>query len=314
MIAIISPIRPLLLGLLSLASLAASAAEAQRVDYQAPLAPPAGSPVFTPPEDRDIPDNEFGAAIRFGRDIFMNSPRHASQYVGNGLSCVNCHLDRGRLADSAPLWAAYVSYPAYRKKNDRVNTYEERLQGCFSYSMNGMPPPSGSKELVALVAYSYWMASGAPTGAKLAGRGYKDLPAPPKAPNFKRGARVYETHCAICHGANGEGTKAGERYAFPPLWGNDSFNWGAGMHRINTAAGFIQANMPLGRGNSLSDQEAWDVAAFVDGHDRPQDPRYKGSLNDTKKKFHDEQCSYGDSIDGKLLGADSVPAGGRTRR
>ncbi|MCK7576642.1 MAG: c-type cytochrome [Chromatiales bacterium] len=222
--------RALLLGLLSLSSLAVSAAEGQRVDYQAPLlSSPAGSPVFAPPEDKDIPNNEFGAAIRLGRDIFMNSPQHASQYVGNGLSCVNCHLDRGRLADSAPMWGAYVLYPAYRKKNDRVNTYEERLQGCFSYSMNGTPPPAGGKELTALVAYSYWMSSGAPTGAKLAGRGYKELPPPPRAPDFKRGARVYEAGCAVCHGANGDGAKVGERYVFPPLWGNDSFNWGAGM-------------------------------------------------------------------------------------
>jgi len=71
------------------------------------------------------------------------------------------------------------------------------------------------------------------------------------------------------------GTKVNEQYAFPPLWGKDSFNAGAGMHSVKNAAAFIKANMPLGKGNSLSPQEAWDVAQFVDSHDRPPDPRVK---------------------------------------
>lgn len=299
-------------GVVSFPLLAAQ--EAPRPGYQEELKPsPAGSPGFTPPEEKDIPQNEFGDMVRLGRDIFMNTPQHASQFSGNGLSCVNCHLDQGRLHDSAPLWAAYVAYPAYRKKNQRVNTYEERLQGCFRYSMNGTLPPPGSKELTALVTYSYWMASGAPTGAKLAGRGYPKLPAPARKPDFMRGAKVYAANCAVCHGAGGEGQKVGDRYVFPPLWGNDSFNWGAGMHRINTAASFIKANMPLGKGGSLTDQESWDVAAFVDGHERPQDPRFVGSLAETKKTYHDENCSYGEVVDGQLLGEKSVPSGGRTR-
>jgi hypothetical protein len=32
-------------------------------------------------------------------------------------------------------------------------------------------------------------------------------------------------------------------------------------------------NMPLSKGKSLSDQQAWDVAAYVDSHSRPRDPR-----------------------------------------
>lgn len=268
---------------------------------------------FTPPDEKTIPSNEFGDMIRLGRDIFIDTPKYAGKYSGNGLSCVNCHLDRGRLANSSPLWAAYVAYPAYREKTRSVSTYEERLQGCFNYSMNGKAPPSGSKELTALVAYSYWLASGAPTGAKLPGAGYPKLPQPPLPPDYQRGAKVYEANCAICHGDKGQGTKAGGRYAFPPLWGNDSFNWGAGMHRINTAASFIKANMPLGLGNSLSDQDAWDAAAFINGHDRPQDPRFRGSVATTQKQFHDENCSYGKKVNGQVLGARSVPPGGKTR-
>ncbi|MEO8600750.1 MAG: cytochrome C, partial [bacterium] len=76
------------------------------------------------------------------------------------------------------------------------------------------------------------------------------------------------------------------------LWGKDSFNWGAGMHRIDTAAGFIKANMPYSRGGTLSDQEAWDVALFMNSHERPNDPRSKGNKAKTRDKYHDENCLY----------------------
>ena len=271
------------------------------------------APQFTPPSEKDIPDDQYGDMIRLGRDIFTNTPQNAVGYSGNGLSCVNCHLDRGRLAGSSPLWAAYVSYPAFRKKTGTVSTYEERMQGCFNFSMNGKAPPSGSKELTSLVTYSYWLATGAPTGKKLPGAGYPKISDPAQPSDFQRGAKVFETNCAICHGSNGEGTKGGDRYIFPPLWGNDSFNWGAGMHRINTAAAFIKANMPLGHGNSLSDQDAWDVAMFVNGHERPQDPRHVDNMAETKKQYHAENCNYGKEINGVVLGARSVPSGGKTR-
>ena len=236
----------------------------------APAAPPpvaapaAAAPTrFTPPAESDIPQNEYGEMVLLGKNIFVNTQQHAKAYVGNGMNCANCHLDNGRKADSAPLWAAYVLYPAYRQKTRQVDTIQSRIQGCFLYSMNGKAPALDSKEMTALVTYHYWLAKGAPTGVKLPGQGYVKVPKPAQTPDLARGRGVYENNCAICHGANGEGIKARGEYAFPPLWGKDSFNWGAGMHRVDTAAGFIQANMPYGLGGSLSDQEAWDVALFM---------------------------------------------------
>ncbi len=228
---------------------------------------------FSPPNREDMPEGPFGDAIRQGRDIFVNTQANAKRFVGNGLNCVNCHLDEGRKANSAPLWASYVMYPAYRSKNKKVNSFEDRLAGCFTYSMNGTPPPYDSAEMVALVSYTYWLAQGAPVGVELPGRGYPSLDKPAQEPDVKRGAGVFSANCALCHGAQGEGTRAGGQYAFPPLWGKDSYNGGAGMHRVETAAAFIKANMPLGKPGSLSAQEAWDVAAFVNSHERPSDPR-----------------------------------------
>jgi len=263
------------------------------------------SRTFTPPPETQIPDGPLGDVIRQGRDIFIDTPKHASAYVGNTLSCSNCHLDAGRLANSAPLWGAYGMYPQYRKKNGHVNTYAERLQGCFRFSMNGKAPPLDSAEMVALETYSWWMAKGAPVGVKLNGAGYpKQNFKPPQPADYTRGEKIYATNCALCHGADGQGQQVAGRNVFPPLWGTQSFNWGAGMHELDNAAAFIKANMPLSRGGTLSDQDAWDVAMFMDAHERPQDPRYTGNLAETRAKYHDEPNSlYGLEVNGHLLGS-----------
>ncbi len=259
----------------------------------APVAVAAVPTQFTPPAESEIPKNEFGEAVLLGKNIFVNTQQYAKDFVGNGMNCANCHLDNGRKADSAPLWAAYVLYPAYRQKTGQIDTIQSRIQGCFLYSMNGKPPALDSKEMTALVTYHYWLAKGAPSGVKLPGQGYLKVAKPALTPDLARGRTVYEHNCAICHGANGEGIKARGEYAFPPLWGKDSFNWGAGMHRVDTAAGFIQANMPYGLGGTLSDQDAWDVALFMNSHERPQDPRFSGSVAQTRNQYHDENCLYG---------------------
>ncbi len=258
---------------------------------------------FAPPPESAIPTGPDGEMIWRGRLIFENTQHHASQYVGNALNCSSCHLDHGRRANSAPMWAAYVAYPKYRSKNHQVNTLEERIQGCFRFSMNGKPPPADSPEMDALVSYFHWLATGLPVGITPKGAGYPELQSPPLAPNIERGAKVYASSCAMCHGMKGEGLKARGEQVFPPLWGPHSFNWGAGMERISTAAGFIKANMPYGAGNTLTDQQAWDVAAFVVSHARPQDPRFTGNVEGTRKKYHASDSYYGQIINGYLLGA-----------
>jgi thiosulfate dehydrogenase len=275
---------------------------------------PRAQGVFAP-ADTPIPDDGFGKVIQLGRDIFDNPARYAGRYVGNDLRCTSCHLDEGRRVGSAPMWAAYVSYPAYRAKNGHVNTFAERLQGCFSYSMNGRAPPLGDPVLVALESYSYWMARGAPVDPNIAGRGYVKPPKPALAPDRARGAVAYQQKCALCHGESGEGRGANDGSpGFPALWGGDSYNWGAGMVNVTNAAAFIKSNMPFSQGGTLTDQEAWDLALFVDSHERPQDPRYTGSVEATRAKFHDSDNSlYGQRVDGRVLGSHAPPPGGHLR-
>ncbi|MFM2657881.1 c-type cytochrome [Vibrio owensii] len=296
-----------------------------------------------------IENDEFGQKVKYGYSLFVNSQQMRGRYVGNEQNCVNCHMEAGRKANAAPLWAAYMAYPAYRKKNDKVNSYADRIQGCFTYSMNGKPPAKDSKELEALSAYAYWLAMGGLldqygmqdepvpaistkqllTGGKaedfplpekianalpaekrgnLAGRGYPKIDNPELEPSPERGAQVYVDNCAACHGESGQGIhdKNGRSY-IPPLWGEYAYNWGAGMHRINTAAYFIYENMPLGKSVQLSKQDAWDVAAYINSHERPQDPRYKGDLQANAAKYHNHQGYYGKEVNGHVLGSKAFP-------
>lgn len=285
------------------------AGDPPRAELTALAAGAGASVAFRPPPESEIPAGEFGDVIRRGREIFVDTPRAAPAYVGNSLRCVSCHLDAGRLADSSPLWAAFVSYPAYRSKTRSVTTFQQRLQGCFEYSMNGRAPPLGAPELVALESYAYWLASGAPLNPKIAGRGYPALAPPAQAADFGRGEKVYAQNCALCHGADGAGQHTQSGYAvFPALWGPQSFNWGAGMGRISNAAAFIKANMPLGLSGMLTNQQAWDVALYMNSHERPQDPRYVGSVQSTRHEFHStEDSMYGREVAGKVLGASGAP-------
>ena len=131
------------------------------------------------------------------------------------------------------------------------------------YSMNGRPPAPYSREIVALTAYIAFLSHGAGVGTGFPDQGFVTV-APPTPPDKVAGATIYSTQCLACHGAGGAGNPAAN---IPPLWGPKSFNDGAGMN--TKMAGFVKANMPLGRGGSLSDQDAADVSAYVLSHARP---------------------------------------------
>lgn len=259
--------------------------------------PPPVTALPAQPEERD--------AVLLGERIFHDTPKYAAKYVGNRLSCRNCHLEGGRSAVSAPMWAAVPRYPMYRGKNKVVNTLAMRIQGCFRYSENGKPPPAESPAMVALLNYMHWMATGLPLGIKPKASGYPKLAAPKEAPSRERGEAVYAAHCAVCHADDGQGRRVAGAQVFPPLWGPHSFNWGAGMHRVNTAAAFVHANMPFGAPGSLTAQQAWDVAAWLDSQPRPQDPRFDGNVEQTRARFHKHHAYdfYGQTVDGMILGA-----------
>lgn len=224
---------------------------------------------LSPPSIGSIPEGPLGDAIRFGQRIVTDTQATAKQYVGNVLTCSNCHLDAGRTAQAAPFVGLTGLFPEYRSRRGAVESLQDRINDCFLRSMNGRPLPSGSAEMTAMLAYIAWLSSGVPVGREVQGRGFRDIRAP-APPDPVRGKTLYAAKCASCHGASGEGVRSGPTaYAFPPLWGEQSFNVGAGMARVSVAAAFVQAKMPLGNAGTLTDQEAVDIAAFFTAQPRP---------------------------------------------
>lgn len=239
----------------------------------ATLAAHAGDPVKTwplkVPDESTIPSGPLGEAIRLGRNVVTDTQNHAKGYVGNGLNCTSCHLNGGTIAWASPWVGIWGVFPEYRARNASVNSLEDRINDCFRRSMNGKALPLDSPEMVGVLSYMWWLSQGVPTGMDVEGRGFKRIKAPAK-PDPAKGKVIYAEKCASCHGPSGDGiTRPDGGYLFPALWGPKSFNIGAGMARLNNAAGFVKQNMPLGQGGTLSDQEAFDVAAYFTAQPRP---------------------------------------------
>ena len=201
------------------------------------------------------------------------------EHVGNKLNCTSCHLNAGTVADGSPFVGVSAFFPSHDARAGKIITMEERINGCFRRSMNGKPLPKESEDMKAMVAYFDWMKGETKPEDKVTGRGVGKIDRTIK-PDSEHGKKIYDEQCAVCHGENGEGLKnAAGNIVYPPLWGEQSFNIGAGMARTYTAAAFVKQNMPIGiRGQFplgqgiLTDKEAVDVAEYFSHQPRPDFP------------------------------------------
>lgn len=209
-----------------------------------------------------IPDGALGASIRRGQAIFTATADSLPDHVGNDLSCSSCHLDGGTRPGALPLQGIYAQFPQYRPREDRVFSIEDRINGCMLRSMNGTTVPLDDPRLRDMVAFLSHLGRGIPAGETVAGQGLVKPEA--LAGDTVAGAAIWIRECARCHGVDGAGTPLA-----PPTWGDRSFNVGAGMARLRTAAGFILPNMPFDRPGTLSPEEAIDVAAYLVSRPRP---------------------------------------------
>jgi thiosulfate dehydrogenase len=199
------------------------------------------------------------------------------RYSGNNLSCQSCHLDSGRQRFGLPVIGVYGAFPTYMAREDEVRTLEERIQGCMERSMNGRELPLGGKEMKAFLAYIQFLSTDIPVGKPTDGRGSAPLAMLDRAADPKRGPKctrpIASRVIRPTAKANANGVKGDAKgYRYPPLWGSDSFNNGAGMHRLIASASFIRANMPFGTRYDapvLSVEDAWDVAAYINTQTRP---------------------------------------------
>ncbi|MFM1877781.1 MAG: hypothetical protein RLZZ241_647 [Bacteroidota bacterium] len=207
------------------------------------------------------------------------------RYTGNNLSCTNCHLKGGTQAGSASWVGVSSRFPQFGGRSNRIGTIEDRINGCMERSMNGKKLPVDSNFMKAIVAYMDWLGADLPDSQKQKYAGYPPLNLPERAVDLDAGREVYQRTCAVCHREDGSGMPGPEGgYLYPPLWGPDSYNDGAGMHRVITAAEFIRSNMPFGLASAdnpqLSDAEAYDVAGYINSFKRPH-------KNNTEKDYPD---------------------------
>jgi len=236
-------------------------------------------PRWASPAGANVPDiatEEYGKRL-LAQTSELLGPHNSDpkmRYSGSGLTCGSCHLGTGTEPGTLALMQATEHYPRFSARTGGKTDIEDRVNECMQRSMNGRALPANSPEMIAMASYIRSLGDrNAALGASL--RKAKEPPAfkgPNRAADLKAGQQVFSDRCAICHGKDGAGllTTANplHGYVFPPLWGPDSFNDGAGMHRVLTAAKFIKARMPLGKAD-LTDDQTLDVAAFINSQPRP---------------------------------------------
>ena len=236
------------------------------------------------PDFNSIPPGEERDMILYGRDLISKTcniigPRATDstmRFAGNNLVCSNCHFDAGMRYASYNLVGVTSRYPQYSERTKETETIEMRLNDCMQRSMNGNPLPLDSREMKAMVAYLEFISKDVPKGYKVKGEGIHDVPPLGREPDPVKGKEGYTKFCSTCHGGSGEGAEYDQllpgviKYSVPPLWGNDTYNNGAGMSTSAMAVKFIYHMMPFDDKNSLSLEEAYDIEAFVNSQPRPE--------------------------------------------
>lgn len=238
------------------------------------------------PAVESLPNDEYGALARYGHELSVRTFAHIGpevkdkrmRFAGNNLACTSCHQENATKAFAMPWVGVSAVFPQYRGREDALSTVEDRVNGCMQRSMAGKPLPLDSREMKAFVTYIHFLSRGIPVGASIEGAATKGSKPPNRRADLVAGESIYKAQCAACHGEDGAGKRNGVKgdaqgYLFPPVWGPDSFNTGAGMNRVLMAMRFIKHNMPQGVNHAapvLSDEEAFDVAAYIVSKPRPE--------------------------------------------
>jgi len=262
---------------------------------------------WVPPDSTLIPETEEGKLILYGRELVSHTsiylgPKGKVKAISNGMNCQNCHLKAGTLPFGNNYSAVASTYPKFRHRSGTVESIEKRVNDCIERSLNGRELPNDSKEMRAIVSYIKWVGKDVPkkTTPREAGiqtPSYIDRPA-----DSVKGKIVYQNRCSRCHGQDGKGmmNANGMEWKYPPLHGENSFNIGAGLFRLTRFAGYVKANMPNDIATYekpvLSDEEAWDVGAYVLSLPRPEKDISKDWPDISKKPFDHPFGPYVDSF------------------
>lgn len=236
---------------------------------------------WLPPDSTTIPQGTERKRIQYGYNLVAHTslylgPQGTVMSVTNGMNCQNCHLNAGTKVFGNNYSAVASTYPKFRDRSGSIESIEKRVNDCIERSLNGKALNDDGEEMQAFVAYIKWVGSNVPKGTSPQGVGlmvpdFLDRPADPQ-----KGLIVFREYCVRCHGSNGQGQKAdnGKEWKYPPLYGDYSYNIGAGIFRLSRFAGFVKANMPSDAATFikpvLTDEQAWDVAAYINSMPRPR--------------------------------------------
>ena len=233
-----------------------------------------------PTKDASLTDTRMAEQVRWGYRIFTDTPREAARFTGGKVACSNCHLNAGQRERALALVGVAGMFPEYNNRAARLISLPDRIVDCFLRSENGTArpeelPTTSSKEVLAVASYITWLAKGYAVGHNPAWRNKNTIAADALIPIDKldraKGEAIYGERCTSCHGLDGQGVQIGDKKA-GPLWGEHSWNDGAGAARVYTLAGIIRYTMPYLDPGSLTDEEAQQVAAFITSQPRPRFP------------------------------------------
>jgi len=210
--------------------------------------------------------DDYYSNVVLGFNIINDTQTYASRFVGNKLNCTDCHRDAGRVKSQLPLNVAGI-YPLWRSKNAQIADLSLVIRECFVYSLNGVMPPANAPEVTAIKTYISYLSFNQLIGKSPAGRGVPTLSKTNFEPNPINGQIVYQQQCTVCHGDDGNGISDN-----PSVWGMNSYSKGSGMSDIQLAASFIKIKMSEISSSSLSVQQAFDVASYLNKQPRPVNP------------------------------------------
>jgi thiosulfate dehydrogenase len=235
--------------------------------------------LWSAPNTIAIADDEKGQQIKYGKELIVHTakylgPKGTVMQISNGMNCQNCHLEGGTKAWGNNYGAVFSTYPKYRARSGAIENVYKRVNDCIERSLNGTSIDTSSEEMQAIKSYIEWIGKDVKKGEKPKGSGIYDIAFLDRAALPAKGKFLFAQKCQSCHQANGQGllNESKTEYIYPPLWGNNSYNIGAGLFRISRLAGYIKYNMPQGanfENPQLTDEEAWDIAAFVNSQSRP---------------------------------------------
>ncbi|MCK4441173.1 MAG: c-type cytochrome, partial [Sulfurovaceae bacterium] len=224
---------------------------------------------------QEYPQGVLGKTVKLGEDIINHTDTHplTKDLVDSKLQCKNCHLKvgdgkTGTTKNIGTFIGTAGAFPAYSSRFKRVQTLQERVDGCFLRCMGGKKSILNTEAGIAMTSYITWISRG--TKVKMNPKGPRSFmitklweekkksfkPTIVKAThqNYLRGQALYKKKCVACHGLNGEGNDK-----TPPLWGKDakgkwlSYTADGSMSKLDNSAVWIQSNMPMNQANTLSD-------------------------------------------------------------